>query len=113
MGNFLLLKNRNECPKCRAERLCHYDGRCINCGVLLFSHPIDFHKWESDGNPTEWWLFNSQKGWMHRSHVMIVEQPLERWTTEIIPDLNTKTAEQRVDEIKTETRKNKKHYEKM
>jgi len=102
--SYLLLKNRNECPHCRAKRLRPYSGQCVRCGVQLFLAPIDFWQWEADGLTAEWWLFNSSKGWMHRSHIMMGEQPLENKVPELVTERNTKTAEQRVAEVKSETR---------
>ena len=104
MSDYLLLKNKSECPKCRCKQNRSHNGHCVNCGIKLFVREINFDAYEADGNSREWWFFNPEKGWMHRSQIMISETPLERKVAELVTEKNTKTAERRVAEVKAETK---------
>ncbi len=70
MSDLLLLKDKQVCPKCRAKSNRHHTGACANCGIVLFLSSINFKSYESDGNRRNYWLWNSQLGWVHRDHVM-------------------------------------------
>lgn len=104
MSEYLLLKQKTQCPRCRAKRRSTINGHCANCGIQLFVNPINFQAFEDDGHSREWWFFHPSNGWMHRSQVMIEERPIERRIPELVTEKNTKSAEQRVEEVKAETR---------
>jgi len=103
MSSLLLLKNRNECPKCRSKRTGYHNGQCANCGIPLFVTSISFDAYEADGNSREYYYFHPENGWMHRSQIMMKQQALSREIDLQIPERNTKTAEQKAAEIRKET----------
>ena len=98
MSDFLLLSNPKVCPSCRARRPAQ-DGNCRNCGMRLFVRPSNFKAYESETGNREWWLFNTQLGWMHRSQIMMGVNPLSRTVeiNQIVP--NTKTAREQINDL--------------
>jgi hypothetical protein len=103
MSDLLLLTNKKECPNCRCHGRVSHFNQCPQCGTMIFLRRIDFSGYEADGHSKEWWLFTIEKGWMHRSHVMLGEQPLDRRTPELVTTKNTKTAEERIAEVRADT----------
>jgi hypothetical protein len=104
MSDLILLRDRNRCPHCRARRS-FSSGHCHNCGMRLFIRPINFRQFEDDGNDRRYWLWTIDRGWIHRDFVMLPdEKPLSRNWNITTPEPNTKTAKERMAEIKCDTK---------
>lgn len=103
MSDYILLKDKHRCPRCFARRS-FMSGLCYNCGMRLFVRPIDFQRFENEGNPRLYWLWTNDNGWIFRDHVIEGLKPLDRHIDLSWPEPNTKTAKERVAEIKAETK---------
>jgi hypothetical protein len=71
---------------------------------MLFVRAIDFHQYEADGNCRLYWLYTRENGWIFRDHIIEGLKPLDRHVDLTLPERNTKTAQERVAEIKAETK---------
>jgi hypothetical protein len=67
---------------------------------MLFMHEINFAQYEADGNSLEWWTFNRDNGWMHRSQVMMREEAQERHIEIKTPPPNVKTVAEKIADVK-------------
>ena len=103
MGNFVLLKDKNRCPQCRARRS-FSDGHCSNCGIRLFIRPINFRAYEDDGNPRRYWLWTNSEGWIYRDHVIAGLQPLDSVVHFTSPERNTEETQlERLKQVRRDT----------
>ena len=103
MSDLILLKDKRRCPKCFCRRSFR-TGHCHNCGIMLFARPIDFTRFEADGNPRLYWLWTTEQGWIFRDHIMLGLQPLDRHIDLRWPEPNTKTAQERISEVRAKTK---------
>ena len=71
MKDYLLLTDRNECPKCRklaAPK--QLPALCRWCGMHLFKSTDALLKFEEDTGWREYWVWTGfQEGWKHRTQV--------------------------------------------
>lgn len=102
MSDYILLRNKFQCPHCRARRQ-FAGGNCHNCGMRIFIRPIDFCAYEADGNPRRYWLWTSSEGWIYRDHVIEGLQPLGRVVNLVSPAPNTKSTAERIAEVRADT----------
>lgn len=94
--NLLLLKNAKECPACRCSGGVRHLGQCRHCGTVLFLSPINFRKYEDDGNLRTYWLFHQENGWMHRDQIMVRQEAQERFPDIKTPEPNNATTPEQV-----------------
>ena len=72
--------------------------------MRLFFRPIDFAAYEADGNPRRYWLWTNDRGWIYRDFVMSPDAAPQTAAWEFTsPERNTKTAEERLDDVRRET----------
>jgi hypothetical protein len=102
-ADYILLQDPHRCPQCRARRS-FTGGNCANCGMRLFTNPINFKQYEDDGNPRRYWLWRHDVGWVHRDHVMEGLKPQSRIVHFSSPEPNTKdSVKQRLAGIRADT----------
>lgn len=102
MGNysdFILLSDKRYCPACHHKSV-SAGGHCNSCGIRLFQTPINFKRYESDGGIANYWLWTSDRGWIHRDHCILGSRPQTRAMDWTLPEPNTKTAEEKIAEMK-------------
>ena len=101
--DLILLKDPKVCPHCRRHSVGH--DHCWNCGMRLFKRPINFAAYDADGNDARFWLWTNEHGWIYADHVRHGLKPLDRHVDLSTPEPNTKTASERIEEIRRETRR--------
>jgi hypothetical protein len=72
--------------------------------MRLFKRPVNFQQFEDDGNDRRYWLWTNNQGWIYRDHVMLGLQPLDRHVDLSTPEPVTKTAGERVADVRRQTR---------
>jgi hypothetical protein len=77
--NYILLKDKGQCPRCDKPHKLTARGRCKSCGVLLFFNgEFNFSAYEDDGNLRIYWLWTPEYGWKHRDYVMNLRAEAQR-----------------------------------
>jgi hypothetical protein len=67
--------------------------------MRLFVRPENFQAYEEEVGNREWYLWHSQNGWMHRSHIMTRPEALTRTANITTPEPTVKSARQRIAEL--------------
>jgi threonine synthase len=74
MSDLILLKEPLQCPSCRRNAApALLPARCRNCGMMLFKASDNFKKFEDETGWREYFIFFTETGWKHRSHVYTTE----------------------------------------
>lgn len=113
MSDLILLRDRATCPVCFHRNGVIGYGQCRNCGMWLFEAHHHMDKFVADTGWREFWVFNSQHGWMHSTQYKN-PQALERvYVPEKLPDdYGKKTAQQRArDAVEDSRRKARELYQ--
>ena len=103
MSDLLLLDSKVHCPACHHKAV-SAGGHCNQCGVRLFFHVVNFKRYESDGGIPNYWLWNGELGWLHRDHLINGLKPQSRILDLNPPAPNIKTAQERIADVKNQTR---------
>jgi len=104
MSEYILLRDIKRCPHCGNKPISKTSSHCGRCGMRLFFRPIDFAAYEADGNPRRYWLWTNDRGWIYRDFVMSPDAAPQTAAWEFTsPERNTKTAEERLDDVRRET----------
>ena len=72
--------------------------------MRIFVRPINFQQFEDDGNDRRYWLWTNENGFIYRDHIMMGLQPLDRHVNLNTPEPVVKTAAERIDEVRRETK---------
>ena len=82
MSDLYLLKDKNKCPKCLADRRSTHSGKCSGCGVQLFTTTEFELKRYWDEVSRNFYCYHNEYGWMFSSHLINGFKPNERWEKE-------------------------------
>ena len=88
MGKYLLLTDRNVCPKCRTQAVPKsLPGQCRACGMHLFKSTDATKTFVADTGIRDWWMYCGKDiGWAHSTQIDNM-QPLTRsYEIEKLPD---------------------------
>jgi hypothetical protein len=97
--SLILLKHREFCPACFRQNLVKAYGQCRNCGMWLFETRHDTDKFVADTGWREFYVFNSQLGWMHSTQYKSPKALEREYKPEKLPDdYGKKTHEQMAQE---------------